>query len=140
VDWALSSEDALQVYEAWCVGCRVEIAAPGCLAPSFWIELARIAAAGGAFAFEDEVDPGKVGRGVTVGERRVVVSSGHDAPPVLVVCERGCRVAAPAFLTMALNCPATRPPLRGGADRERAFGRSADLRRRDGRSRPSSGC
>ena len=48
---------------------------PSCLAPSSWIELARIAAAGGAFAFEDEVDPGKVGRGVTVGERRVVVSS-----------------------------------------------------------------
>ena len=56
MDWALSSEDALQVYEAWCVGHRVEIAAPSCLAPSFWIELARMAADGGAFAFEDEVD------------------------------------------------------------------------------------
>ena len=89
MDWALSSEDALQVYEAWCVGHRVEIAAPSCLAPSFWIELARIAAAGGAFAFEDEVDPRKVGRGATAGARRVVVSSGHDAPPVLVVASAG---------------------------------------------------
>src|SRR6478672_1929916 len=79
VDWALSSEDALQVYEAWCVGHRVKIAAPSCLAPSFWIELARIAAAGGAFAFEDEVDLGKVVLGVTAGARRVVVSSGRDA-------------------------------------------------------------
>ena len=121
-------------------GCCVKVAAPSCLAPSFWIELARIAAAGGAFAFEDEVDPAKVGRGVTVGERRVVVSSGHDAPPVLVVCERGRRVAAPAFLTMAMNCPATRPPRNGGAERECAPGRSADVRRRDARFRPSSGC
>ena len=84
MDWALSSEDALQVYEAWCVGHRVEIAAPSCLAPSFWIELARIAAAGGAFAFEDEVDSAKIGRGVKAGSGRAVVSSGHDAPPVSV--------------------------------------------------------
>jgi hypothetical protein len=79
------------------VGCYVKVAAPSCLAPSFWIELARIAGAGGAFAFEDEVDPGKVGRGVMVGERRVVVSSGHHAPTVLVVCERGGQGWALAF-------------------------------------------
>src|ERR1700719_2975244 len=114
MDWALSFEDALQVYEAWCVGRRVEIAAPSCLAPSFWIELARIAAAGGAFAFEDEVDPGKGGRGGRAGARRVVVSSGRDAPPVLVVCERGRRNPAPALLTVAMNRPSTRPPPRGG--------------------------
>src|ERR1700722_16896111 len=104
MDWALSFEDALQVYEAWCVGRRVEIAAPSCLAPSFWIELARIAAAGGAFAFEDEVAPAKFVRGVTAGATGLVVRSGHDAPPVLVVCERGRRGAAPAFLTMGGNC------------------------------------
>ena len=46
--------------------------------------MARIAAAGGAFAFEDEIDPAKVGRGVKVGARRAVVSSAHDAPPVSV--------------------------------------------------------
>src|ERR1700722_12140538 len=95
MDWALSSEDALQVYEAWCVGCRVEIAAPSCLAPSFWIELARIAAAGGAFAFEDEVDLGKVVLGVTAGARRVVVSSARAAPPLSVVCERGRGLGRP---------------------------------------------
>ena len=63
----LSSEDALQVDEAWSVGGGVEIAAPGALAPLFWIAIARIAAAGGAFAFEDEVDSAKVGRRVTTG-------------------------------------------------------------------------
>jgi hypothetical protein len=46
--------------------------------------VAWIAAAGGAFAFEDEVDPAKVGRGVKPSARRVVVNSGHDAPPVSV--------------------------------------------------------
>jgi hypothetical protein len=66
------------------VSCRVEVAAPGRLAPSFWISVAWIAAAGGAFAFEDEVDPAKVGSGVKPGARRVVVNSGHDAPPVSV--------------------------------------------------------
>jgi hypothetical protein len=136
----LLSEDPLQVYEARRVCRRVEVPAPGRLAPSFWI-----AAAGGAFAFEDEVDPGKVdpgkvGRGVTAGARRVVVASGHDTPPVLVVCERGRRNPAPALLTVAMNCPSTRPPPRGGAERERAPGRLADLRRRDARSRRSSGC
>ena len=78
----LSSEDALQVYEAWGVSGGVEVAAPGALAPSFWIAVASIAAAGGAFAFEDEVDLAKVGRGVKAGARRVVLSSAHDAPPL----------------------------------------------------------
>ena len=77
-----------------------------------------MAADGGAFAFEDEVDPRKVGRGVTAGARRVVVSSGHDAPPVLVVCERGRRNPAPALLTVAMNRPSTRPPPRGYAERD----------------------
>ena len=119
----LSSEDPLQVYEAWCVGHRVEIAAPSCLAPSFWIELARIAAAGGAFTFEDEVDPAKFVRGVMAGGTRLVISSDHDAPRLSLLlggragecsavvpmdlrrswaklrCERGCRVAALAHLT-----------------------------------------
>ena len=48
---------------------RVEVASPGGLAPSFWIAMARVAAAGGAFAFEDEVDPAKFVRGVKVGGR-----------------------------------------------------------------------
>ena len=119
---------------------RVQVLAPGRLAPSFRIAVAGIAAAGGALTGEDEVDPAKFVRGVTAGAPGLVVRSGHDAPPVSVVCERGCRVAAPAFLTMGMNCPATRPPPRGGAERERAPGRLADLRRRDARSRPSSGC
>ena len=34
------------------------------------------------------------------------------------VMSAGARVAAPAFLTMGMNCPATRPPSRGGAERE----------------------
>lgn len=59
---------------------RVEVVASGRLAPSFPIAVARIAAAGGTFAFEDEVDPAKVGRGVKAGARRVVVSSAHDVP------------------------------------------------------------
>ena len=46
------------------MGGGVEVTAPGALAPSFWIELARIAAAGGAFAFEDEVDPSKFARSI----------------------------------------------------------------------------
>jgi hypothetical protein len=83
-DGVLLPEDALQVQQARCVSCRVEVAAPGRLAPSFWISVAWIAAAGGAFAFEDEVDPAKVGSGVKPGARRVVVNSGHDAPPVSV--------------------------------------------------------
>jgi hypothetical protein len=62
----------------------VEVAAPGALVPSFWIAVARIESAGGAFAFEDEVDSAKVGRGVKAGAGRAVVSSGHDAPPVSV--------------------------------------------------------
>jgi hypothetical protein len=62
----------------------VEVAAPGSLVPSFWIAVARIESAGGAFAFEDEVDSAKVGRGVQAGAGRAVVSSGHDAPPVSV--------------------------------------------------------
>ena len=57
----LSSEDALQVYEAWGVSGGVEVAAPGALAPSFWIAVASITAAGGAFAFEDEIDAATVG-------------------------------------------------------------------------------
>ena len=76
MDGVLSPEDALQVDEAWSVGCGVEIAAPGALAPLFWIAIARIASAGRAFALEDEVDAAKVGRCVTAGARRVVVSSG----------------------------------------------------------------
>ena len=85
MDWVLLSEDPLQVYEARCVGCRVEVAAPGGLAPSFWIALARIGAACRAFAFGDEVDPAKFARGVKAGARGVVVSSAHDAPPVSVL-------------------------------------------------------
>jgi hypothetical protein len=84
VDLVLLFEDPLQVYEARCVGSRVETAAPGRLAPSFLIAVARIAA-GGAFAFEDEVAPAKFARGVKAGARRVVVSSAHDAPPVSVL-------------------------------------------------------
>ena len=52
------SEDPLEVYEARCVGCRVDIASPRALAPAFRIAVARIAAAGVVFAFEDEVDRG----------------------------------------------------------------------------------
>jgi len=85
VDWDLLSEDPLQVYEARCVGCRVETAAPGGLAPSFWIAGARVSPAGGALAGEDEVDPAKVGRGVKAGASGVVVSSTHDSPPVSVL-------------------------------------------------------
>src|ERR1700733_6081999 len=76
-DWGLSSEDPLQVYEAWCVCRRVEVASPGGLGPSFRIAIARIAAAGGAFTFEDEVDPTKFARGVTDGATGLVISSGH---------------------------------------------------------------
>ena len=64
MDWVLSSEDRLQVKEPRCLGCRVEVAAPGRPAPSFRIAVARIAAAGGAFAFEDEVDPAKFARSI----------------------------------------------------------------------------
>ena len=43
------------------MGCGVEVAAPGALAPVLWIAIARIASAGGAFAFEDEIDAATVG-------------------------------------------------------------------------------
>jgi hypothetical protein len=76
------SEDALQVYEARCVSGGVEVAAPRALAPSFGIAVARVSAAGRTFAFEDEVDPAKVGRGVKAGVWRVVVNWVHDAPPL----------------------------------------------------------
>ena len=66
------------------MGCGVEVAAPGAFAASFWIAIARIASAGGAFALEDEVDAAKVGRWVAVGAMGAVVSPGHAAPPVLV--------------------------------------------------------
>ena len=79
-DWGLSSEDPLQVYEAWCVCRRVEVASPGGLGPSFRIAIARIAAAGGAFTFEDEVDPAKFVRGVMAGGTRLVISWDHEAP------------------------------------------------------------
>jgi hypothetical protein len=59
---------------------RVEVASPGGLGPSFRIAIARIAAAGGAFTFEDEVDPAKFVHGVMAGGTRLVISSGHDAP------------------------------------------------------------
>ena len=65
-------------------GSRAEVAAPRALAPSVWIAVAWIAAAGGAFAFENEVDPAKIGRGVKAGALGSVVSSAHDAPPVSV--------------------------------------------------------
>lgn len=48
---------------------RVEVASPAGLGPSFRIAIARIAAAGGAFTFEDEVDPTKFARGVTDARR-----------------------------------------------------------------------
>ena len=69
--------------------CRVQVPAPGRLAPSFWIAVAGIAAAAGALAFEDEVDAAKFARGVKAGARRVAVSSGHDAPPALSGLEAG---------------------------------------------------
>jgi hypothetical protein len=55
--------------------------------------VAWIAAAGGAFAFEDEVDPAKVGRGVKPGARRVVVNSGHDASCLCLAWRRVGRAA-----------------------------------------------
>jgi hypothetical protein len=100
---------------------RVEVASPGGLGPSFRIAIARIAAAGGAFTFEDEVDPAKFVRGVMAGGTRLVVSSDHDAPRLSLLlggragecsavvpidlrrswakfsCERGRRVAALAL-------------------------------------------
>jgi hypothetical protein len=122
VNWVLFPEDSLQVYEAWCVCRRVEVASPGGLGPSFRIAIARIAAAGGAFTFEDEVDPAKFVRGVMARGTRLVISSGHDAPRLSLLlggrsgecsavvpidlrrswaklrCERGRRVAALALL------------------------------------------
>jgi hypothetical protein len=80
----LTYEDPLQVYEAWCVCRRVEVTAPGRLVPSFRIAVAGIAAAGGAFAFEDEVDPAKFARGVTAGTTGLFINSGHDASPASV--------------------------------------------------------
>jgi hypothetical protein len=61
---------------------RIEVASPGSRCPSFRIAIARIAAAGGAFTFEDEVDPTKFARGVTDGATGLVISSGHGAPPL----------------------------------------------------------
>jgi hypothetical protein len=61
---------------------RVEIASPRVLAPLMRVLFARVSPAGGAFEFEDEVDPAKVDRGVKAGVRRVVVNSAHDAPAV----------------------------------------------------------
>ena len=43
--------------------------------------MAWTAAVGSVFSFEDEVDPAKVGGGAKRGARRVVINSGHDAPP-----------------------------------------------------------
>ena len=71
------------------MGCRVETAAPGGLAPSFWIAVARVSPAGGALAGEDEVDPAKVGRGVKAGASGVVVSSTHDRLPCRFCLEAG---------------------------------------------------
>jgi hypothetical protein len=63
------------------VGRGVEVAAPGRLAPSFWMAVTRIAAAGGALASDDEIDVAKVGGGVFATRRGVVgVNSGHGAP------------------------------------------------------------
>ena len=59
---------------------RVEVASPGGLGPSFRITIARIAAAGGALSFEDEVDPAKFVRGVMAGGTRLVISWDHEAP------------------------------------------------------------
>ena len=59
---------------------RVEVASPGGLGPSFRIAIARIAAAGGAFTFEDEVDPAKFVRRVMAGGTRLVISWDHEAP------------------------------------------------------------
>jgi len=63
------------------VGCGVEVAAPGGLAPFFWIAVTRIEAGGGAFASNDEIDVAKVGR-VLAGARGVVLNSSHDGRPV----------------------------------------------------------
>ena len=67
------------------MGCGVEITTPGALAPLFWIAITRVAAAGGAFALEDEVDSAKVGRCVSAGAIGAIVSLGHGAPPVSVL-------------------------------------------------------
>jgi hypothetical protein len=68
---------------------RVEVASPGGLGPSFRTAIARIAAAGGAFTFEDEVDPAKFVRGVMGGGTRLVISSGHEAPRLSLCLETG---------------------------------------------------
>ena len=67
------------------MSCGVEIAAPGALAPLFWIAITRVAAAGGAIAHKEEVDSAKVGCCVAAAAMGAVVSSGHDAPPVSVL-------------------------------------------------------
>ena len=64
---------------------RVEIASPRVLASLMRVLSARVSPAGGAFAFEDEVDPAKVDRDVKAGARRAVVNSVHDAPPMSVL-------------------------------------------------------
>ena len=88
LDWALLSEDALQVYEAWSVGCGVEVGAPGGLAPSFWIAVTRIEAGGGAFASNDEID---VARSAAFWRARgeLCSNSSHDGPPVSGRSEAG---------------------------------------------------
>jgi hypothetical protein len=77
-------EDSLQVYEAWRVGSRVEVAAPRALAPSIWIAVAWIAAAGGAFAIEDEVDSAKVGCGFRRERGEWSSARAMKRPPVFV--------------------------------------------------------
>ena len=80
---------------------RVEVASPGGLGPSFRTAIARIAAAGGAFTFEDEVDPAKFVRGVMGGGTRLVISSGHEAPRLSLLLGGGsgeCSAVVPIDL------------------------------------------
>jgi hypothetical protein len=56
------SEDGFQVYEAWSMGCDVEIATPGGLAPFLWTAVTRVAAASGVLASDDEIDVAEIGR------------------------------------------------------------------------------
>jgi hypothetical protein len=73
---------------------RVEVASPGGLGPTFRIAIARIAAAGGAFTFKDEVDPAKFVRGVMAGGTRLVISWDHDAPRLSLCCVEAGRTSA----------------------------------------------
>jgi hypothetical protein len=95
---------------------RVEVASPGVLGPSFRIAIARIAAAGGAFTLEDEVEPAKFVHGVMAGGTRLVISSDHDAPLLsLLLGGRAGECAAIVPIDLRRSCA----KLRGERGRSR---------------------